>query len=511
MSTKKRTREEELLQQLAEEQHKLVEEQRKLVEEQRKRQRAEDRADDLEKQMRSVVDHGLPALPAYSSGSKASGAENKRHSPATIVRRKGGFKAVKGLRAKLVREGTYRIWGEAKKGGNILPEYHSETDVAFYVMLVLRDVAAALAGVVTWDEITFASELSVFGDRADIWVMRRRGIPVGVVEVKKPGSHIMSDPLVAGQIFDYMTRLRSFYGLDSVFGLVTTYREWRVFWLEDSDAAAASETVAAPSAAALANPLERLLPAVPTWSAKAAPAKKSTSPPRPPPPRRLAADEPFAFNHKDVIVLIASALLKMAASAATKLPRLVSPDRLCITATKQTWLWERLAPEFELCTWPMPRANAETFHLLLHMGDGEYGRVWLAATGAGAGCVIKFPRADAPTDFEHEKTVWNEVWPAAKARIVTLAEKRALVMPYVKTWTAAAGKGAAIKAAVKAAVQHMAGSGWQHHDVEWRHVGLYKDEGGATKTLLIDLGSAKRIAAGKARQAEREMLAKLGL
>ena len=46
---------------------------------------------------------------------------------------------------------------------------------------------------------------------------------------------------------------------------------------------------------------------------------------------------------------------------------------------------------------------------------------------------------------------------------------------------------------------------------EWRHVGLYMDEHGATKALLIDLGSAKRITAGKARQAEREMLAKLGL
>jgi hypothetical protein len=64
------------------------------------------------------------------------------------------------------------------------------------------------------------------------------GVPIGVVQVKKPGNDILLNPLVVGQLFDYMLRLQSYFGLEHVFGLVSTYEKWRVCWLPLSESAA---------------------------------------------------------------------------------------------------------------------------------------------------------------------------------------------------------------------------------------------------------------------------------
>ena len=53
-----------------------------------------------------------------------------------------------------------------------------------------------------------------------------------MVEVKTPSTkNILENHYVAGQLYDYMMRLRSFYGLKAVFGIMTTYSAWRICWL----------------------------------------------------------------------------------------------------------------------------------------------------------------------------------------------------------------------------------------------------------------------------------------
>ncbi len=63
---------------------------------------------------------------------------------------------------------------------------------------------------------------------------------MGVVEVKRPGKGIMDSEQVHGQIYDHMMRLRSFHGLRHVFGIVSTYNQWRVYWLNDCNEIAQS-------------------------------------------------------------------------------------------------------------------------------------------------------------------------------------------------------------------------------------------------------------------------------
>lgn len=120
-------------------------------------------------------------------------------------------------------------------------------DVQQLVKAVLQDAITA-AGL--GHMLKCYNELSIFKLRPDIWVvMNDRGVPVGVCEVKKPGRSIINSSFVHGQIYDYMLRLRSFHGLRYVFGIVSTYEQWRLYWLDDC-AAAASASVSAPASSA---------------------------------------------------------------------------------------------------------------------------------------------------------------------------------------------------------------------------------------------------------------------
>jgi hypothetical protein len=70
-----------------------------------------------------------------------------------------------------------------------------------------------------------------------------------VVEVKRPntfdGKSILEDKIVLGQIYDDMLRLSCFHGLRNVFGILTTYNEWRICWLPEADVAACTESISA--------------------------------------------------------------------------------------------------------------------------------------------------------------------------------------------------------------------------------------------------------------------------
>ena len=61
--------------------------------------------------------------------------------------------------------------------------------------------------------------------------------------MKKPSKGVLEDPQVAGQIYNYMLRLRSFHGLKNVFSILTTYEEWRICWFAEANESALSDNV----------------------------------------------------------------------------------------------------------------------------------------------------------------------------------------------------------------------------------------------------------------------------
>lgn len=54
--------------------------------------------------------------------------------------------------------------------------------------------------------------------------------------IKKPWTRdldsVLDNENVLGQLFDYMKRLESFYGLQHIFGIIIDYVYWRICWLD---------------------------------------------------------------------------------------------------------------------------------------------------------------------------------------------------------------------------------------------------------------------------------------
>jgi len=187
----------------------------------------------------SIVEHGLPPL-GHRQGSNSAPSINPEHQPASL--KEQSFRAIPELKLHICPSS---IW--VRYHNKAIHTWTTETSVQMLVTNVLEDAVMA-AGLET--RLSICNELSIMKVCPDIWVvMTASGKPVGVCEVKTPGSTIMNSRMLHGQIYDYMLRLRSFHGLKRVFGIVSTYRQWRLYWLNDSDAVSGGSVLADPAAA----------------------------------------------------------------------------------------------------------------------------------------------------------------------------------------------------------------------------------------------------------------------
>lgn len=180
---------------------------------------------------KSFAKDGVPPL-ADRCGSASDASVNEAHDAAKTTQ--GVFGILKDIKL----EGGRVLWAKFEQDKKLS---RGTENIQAYVQLLLLDAIAAvgLAG-----QIECFNELGVFDLRPDIWVMLANGVPIGVVEVKVPSVGILNNPKVHGQIFDYMLRLQSFFGVQDVFGLVSTYESSRIFWFPQSaDCAKATERV----------------------------------------------------------------------------------------------------------------------------------------------------------------------------------------------------------------------------------------------------------------------------
>ena len=472
---------------------------------------------------KSIVRYGLPPLPERSVGSDTDGSKNKHHKEAVIVcERDNQFAVLRGLVDQLSTQGPYIIWNFVNPKTLMLPQYTSEASIAGYVNIAMTEIILALTPVLGDLEITLAPELEFNGDKADMWIVQRLGIPIGVLEVKKPGNNadgILNSAVVAGQILDYMQRVRQFHGIDHVFGIVSTYREWRVFWLDDCDQIARIDDLTVLQAPSSGVGVD-LRPPVPEWGAAALEqpmealtvTQFKTSPPLQEATRTVRAGRIMLWNDSDLVETLASVLCKMATSPATRRIALLERGRPYVDVGPTGWTWKLTTaavptPRY----WPMPHKRFKHFLLLLHLGDGVNGRAWLAMTASGAACVLKFSQSpDGSSALQDEATRWHDIWGVTAVRVQQLANKMALVMPYVYTCDKAADRTPEVHAAARAAVAHMARKGWEQNDIKWDHVGLYRQDG-VLRAVLVDLGDVSRVSAEQQAEAEQRMLIKLGI
>ena len=116
--------------------------------------------------------------------------------------------------------------------------YGSESDIVFFVRKFLFDIMEALNL-----NFSFSAEILISHIRPNIAVLLMGKYLVGVVEVKKPGSNILAQPTVLGELLDQMFLVEGFYRTGPVIGILTTGEEWVMSWFPgDTDTLAKKKT-----------------------------------------------------------------------------------------------------------------------------------------------------------------------------------------------------------------------------------------------------------------------------
>ena len=484
---------------------------------------------------KSIIRDGLPELAQVSSAADGNPSTSDNHEAADILfDLRWPFGVWPDLYNKLNQTVQSPLWsrlGSPVHGQSmVLPlGFNGEVLIQTYVKDALEEIVGALSDVLPV-HVQLQQELQYNSQKADIWVLLLMGVPIGAIEVKKSGRrmNVTNDPLVAGQLYDYLTTLRNFYGLDHVFGIATTYREWRIFWLEDTEDAARETDMSKfplPTAATRVD----LRPATPVEGKEAvvtdlsrvtlsdAGARQPSCMSTDQGPRRVRAGRIMLWNDSELVLALATVIVKMATSTTTKRTVLFENGRPYTRVTPSSAKWETPSalkrPTFNA---RMPRADCTDFYLLAHLGDGVHGRAYLAMTPFGTGVVLKFPRGIPPPKnivdgpLNAEAKLWKEVW-GVNARVQLLANTAVLVMPYFRTCQWEDDRTPEAKTAARAAIKQMVSRGWEQNDLKWEHVGVYRDSGGVLRAVLVDLGDVSAVAPADRVTAEQRMLDKLGL
>ncbi|CAG8631081.1 8882_t:CDS:1, partial [Paraglomus occultum] len=476
---------------------------------------------------KSILTDGLPPL-GGEIGNRTDSSQREDHEDAVIDH--SMFTLIKDIS---LSNKPSLIWQLFENKGNF--DYCSETSIANCVSVVLADIVYAMG---REKELSFREEMPFRQQRPDIWVVSFHGLPVGIIEIKKPSDKIMDSPQLGGQVFDYLTMLQSFYGIKWHFAIVSTYRQWKIFWLKDTDTIAKSDSVSTPDNLFITN--QHQLPDIPLWgganpvTVKAVSKKRTATT-----SRNIYASDTIFSDDKRLAHAIASVLHKMASTPRDKVC-LVDHNRAYIEMNDQTWKWTDLPSDlkqvkFEL----MPRIDAPKYICLAYLGSGSEGLVWLATTKSGNGCVIKLSTTIRPiplqltgtkehynrnTEEERETLLskmkteaknWSDVW-GINAQAKIIGGQPALVMPYLQMCSQdELDNSSEIQNATCIAVEDMAKQGYQHADLSQRHVGLYKKVDSSGKCCLhaifVDLSNIRKIQPTDQVDAVTAMLSDLNL
>ena len=373
-------------------------------------------------------------------------------------------------------------------------QWSSEACIRTHVSSALNDIARE--GEIIVENLGFRTELSLFGtSRADIWIVTMFGVPIGVVEVKKPNSsgrdRSMDNTNVLGQLFDYLSHLRTYAGMRYAFGILTTYRKWRIGWLPDNCDIARSNNLSStnerypPSYSVAAD-----LP-IPHWpknqAEKEFPLSQHTEHISTVTQlqRKIYVSKIYDFDDPMLPFVLLSLLRKMKSSPLTPPTFKLVPEQAYIHITSEKWQWQSVSSKLTLTV----SGNAvpptlDNAYLVLDLEGGGDGRVWLATTETGKVCVLKF--SENKSLLEEEARLWKDIWGCDTVKVVTLLKQHVLVMPWVKPCSEKMLEKDEVKTAISEAVEKFAKSGYKHDDLYRRHVGLYKEES-QVKAVLFDL------------------------
>jgi len=443
---------------------------------------------------------GLPALSPQRISSSAASIPHD-HERAELIECE--FKPLSDLPQHTTYPSVIRAYAR-----NSPLDWASESDVQGFVKMVMKDAINA----VNLDHLLCCyNELSVFRWRTDIWiVVNRFGVPVGVIEVKKPDEMILHNPHTHGQVLDYMYRLKHFFGQSVQFGIATTYKKWRLYTSKKD--AAQAESV--DKAKELSKGTSIIPKSVNSWvgGLDVAAVPEPTFPKTPEGKRRVYGSRIIPFDDPALIPLLMTMVTKMLYAPRETIP-IFHPKRRYIVLTEDSLYWDSLRKEVNQLDFSrMPSSSAKQLFLLEDMRAGADGRAWLVCSSTGRVGVLKFLLIDKPNDQLHQEAEqWNKVW-NIPARVGKFGGELGLLMPYVFPCTdEEQQKKKEVRAAVILAVEKLAKKCVHHLDVKWGHVGLFHDFQKKLHAVLFDFSRVERVHKNQQDEIKWSMLSKLGI
>jgi len=441
-----------------------------------------------------TLSDGIPRLQRTISETGPSIPSDEEHAKVQVVEKSFGL-ADESIMAPMMNHPS----GLSTVHGRI--RYSSENDVAGLVKTYLERILYALGAT----DVEIHSEIATFNIRPDLWVVSVRGIPMGVVQVKKPDvpgkPKALDHPNVLGELFDFLRHLPNFHGVSPAFGILTNMNTWRMAWLPtesgDVDLVAGQEEAFKDEDKGGADLLEggqEEHPPIPSIQEEDDDTEENQEAFKDDCSARLMhVSRIFRKNEPDTLIrAITSVLCKMIRSTATPFPTpFANLEQRTILkfvrseATSVVWTQLHVKPQWDKVGRPQKFLFA-----VQDLGRGADGRVWLTCTTSGAICVLKFPLDGKAETVDREHSSWQAAYPSIRTYKETWCGHVALRMPYFAP-IQEGERESKIGLVHDTLTISFASKGMIHADVFWRNIGTYKDDRGEEKAVVFDMGRVK--------------------
>jgi hypothetical protein len=480
---------------------------------------------------KSIITDGLPTMGPARGGRNLAGVSStpKEAQHASVCKIQKEFKPLLDI---VVATISSRIWKEVCSD-NTLGGFANEADVVHFVKNVLEDALQA-AGM--FDLLRVVPEVEVLRVRPGFMIVFINGRPIGAVEVKQPSRNAMLQDNILGEVFDQLMHLRSVFGVNTPFAILTSYDKWRICWLDDdaSNKLAMQTEIEKKQPKAYETPLKSKKPiSCDDEGDEVTESKTKQSSPPPPdtPSRRLEPrlhvpdtdDKPVDVDEdgdmtnasssrkicvsrivnsddRQLVPMLVSVFRKMMQTAFTDVKHKAgkSVTRVLRYANATTHCWKKAYYPLGLQFQQPISFGVKNFFIWEELGHGAEGKAFLVSGGSqGNVGVAKFYFRHQGTNAASESQNWTNVYKpdrlpqVTSVRVIRLMglEKEVLLMPWFATPKRDEKTLQAIQDTLKRDFQ---GNGFVHHDVAWRNVGTYHSKDGTLKAVLFDMSSVQQ-------------------
>jgi len=345
------------------------------------------------------------------------------------------------------------------------------------------------------------------------------GVPILVIEIKTPRPEDKEDPVddikCQGQLFDYMMDIKHSNGLMHIIGVITTWDTTRFFWFPESEDYVHKDI----------EPIEQdeyIQDLRPLYDSETFDGSVDTTihgeANNDHLVRQLYCGSVFKLPDDSVeLVKTYATSMVMGLRTDSTVVHMFDRNRFYSTWNFTGDQLSRLPGGFTFKKkklWIFQPIKLPIF-ILFKFGEGQDGRVFLAVTSEQPAClvVVKLYFSQVPREsIEREVRIWRNVWSVAEVDSIIVNKRdstsygeRILWMPYAFQVDK---NSASVKQGVRDAASALADAGYEHDDLEWRHVKELRYRG-QSQIIFIDLTDVKQIKRKQSRESTERMISRL--